>query len=230
MAEAEPPHACTFQAQRRGWCSSLPDITAPNHSHPLSTRLHTVSAVLSVVSVPAAEAFTDWMGDDRAVGKKAAVGMGGFGVGGLDMLGSSMGPAKSVSTAKLLVGPNLAAATEFPTYAFSSDRFTSESNVSVVLATHSRDAARFSLTFRYFEQGLFYDPTLFFTHKDDMMVAGSDVLPSVPTATLCKNETECVRGRRRGVVAGNGSSMPGAALCLRSLASAAAVLLAMLLL
>lgn len=186
---------------------------------------------MTVFSVfPAAEAFTDWMDTDRAMGKKAAVGMGGLGVGGLDMLGASTGPVKSVSTAKLLVGPNLAAATEFPTYAFSSDRFTSESNVSVVLATHSRDAARFSLTFRYFEQGLFYDPTLFFTHKDDMMLAGSDVLPSGPTATLCKNETECVRGRRRAVVQGNGGGMPGAALCLRSLASAAAVLLAMLLL
>lgn len=186
---------------------------------------------MSVFSVfPATEAFTDWMDTDRAISKKAAVGMGGLGVGGLDMLGASTGPVKSVSTAKLLVGPNLAAATEFPTYAFSSDRFTSESNVSVVLATHSRDAARFSLTFRYFEQGLFYDPTLFFTHRDDMMVAGADVLPSVPTATLCKNETECVRGRRRAVVQGNGGSMPGAALCLRSLASAAAVLLAMLLL
>jgi hypothetical protein len=169
------------------------------------------------------------MDTDKIVGKKAAVGMGGLGAGGLDMLGMSSGPVKSVSTAKLLVGPNLAAATDFPTYAFSSDRFTSESNVSVVLAT-SRDAARFSLTFRYFEQGLFYDPTMFFTHKDDMMVAGADVLPSVPTASLCKNETECVRGRRRVVVQGNGSSMPGAALCLRSLASAAAVLLAMLLL
>jgi hypothetical protein len=145
------------------------------------------------------------------------------------MLGLNAGPIKKVSTAKLLVGPNLAAATEFPTYAFSSDRFTSESNVSVVLAT-SKDAARFSLTFKYFEQGLLYDPTVFFTHKDDMMMSGTDVIPTVPISTLCKNESDCVRGRRRPVMQGNSASTPGQALHLQALLSAAAALLVLLVL
>jgi hypothetical protein len=177
-----------------------------------------------------AEAFTDFMEDRALGGKKGAAGIGGIGVGGLDMLGLSAGPIKKVSTAKLLVGPNLAAATEFPTYAFSSDRFTSESNVSVVLATNSKDAARFSLTFGYFEQGLFYDPTMFFTHKDDMMMAGSDAIPTVPTATLCKNESDCVRGRRRPALQGNSASTPSRALSLQALLSAAAALLVLLVL
>lgn len=174
----------------------------------------------------AAEAFTDFMEADRSLGKKGVAGMGG-----LDMLGLGAAPIKKVATGKLLVGPNLAAATEFPTYAFSSDRFTSESNVSVALAT-SKDAARFSLTFKYFEQGLYYDPTVFFTNKDDMMLADTGgVLPSAPTTSLmCKNETDCVRGRRRPSLVANSSSRPGGSLQLQVLLSAAAVLLVALVL
>lgn len=166
------------------------------------------------------------MDAERTLGKK---GVTGIGTGGLDVLGLSSGPVKHVSTAKLLVGPNLAAATEFPTYAFSSDRFTAESNVSVALAT-SKDAARFSLTFRYFEQGLFYDPTVFFTHKEDMMLADSGVVPTAPTSMMCKNETDCVRSRRRPTLVGNSSSMPSSSLRLQVLLSAAAVLLLALIL
>lgn len=158
--------------------------------------------------------------------------MGLVGAGGLDALGLTTGPVKRVSTAKLLVGPNLAAATEFPTYAFSSERFTSESNVSVVLAT-GKDAARFSLTFGYFEQGLFYDPTVFFTHKDDMMLAGNDLIPLPPPTTLLqcsKNETECVRGRRRPVVLSNSSNKQLHSWPLQAVLSTVAVALMLLVL
>jgi hypothetical protein len=138
-----------------------------------------------------------------------------------------------VATAKLLVGPKLAAATEFPTYAFSSDRFTSESNVSVVLAANNKDAARFSLQFGYFEQGLFYDPTVFFSTNTEDMMLGSDgaaaaALP--PSRVKCAgNETECGRGRRRPTMQ-NSSSRAGGALWLQTFLSAAAMLAAVLLL
>lgn len=168
------------------------------------------------------------MDPEKLASRKGAAGMAVPGAGGLDMFGLKSGPVKSVSTAKLLVGPNLAAATEFPTYAFSSDRFTSESNVTVALATGS--AARFSLTFRYFEQGLFYDPTVFFTHKDDMMLSGSDLVPNAPATTLMcsKNETDCFRGRRRQPPQGNSSSVLQHAWCLHALMGAAAVLFLLL--
>lgn len=164
---------------------------------------------------------------ERTLGKKGMAGLGG-----LDMLGVNSGPVKHVTTGKLLVGPNLAAATEFPTYAFSSDRFTSESNVTVALAT-SKDAARFSLMFRYFEQGLYYDPTVFFTHREDMMLADNGGAPVAPTTTLMcsKNETDCVRGRRRATILANGSSAPGSgSLRIQALLSAATLLLLTLML
>jgi hypothetical protein len=172
--------------------------------------------------------------DTQVLRKKAAAGMAS---NGLDMLDLATGPTKRVATAKLLVGPKLAAATEFPTYAFSSDRFTSESNVSVVLAANSKDAARFSLQFGYFEQGLFYDPTVFFSSNTEDMMLGSDAgttaaLP--PSKFKCTGtEADCGRGRRRPTAkqgTQNSSSRAGGALWLQAFLSAAAILAAVLVL
>lgn len=137
-------------------------------------------------------------------GKKAAAGLAaGGGDSRLAGMGNTYAPVKRVETAKLLVGPQLAAAIELPTYAFASDRFNSESNVSVALSTNTRDGARFSLNFGYCEHGLYYDPTIYFSHTADMMLAGGEdaaggTFTLGNTTAACKRgDTECVRARRR---------------------------------
>lgn len=153
-------------------------------------------------------------------------------------LGSSYTPAKRVEAAKLLVGPKLAAAVEFPHSAFGSNRFNAESNVSVVLATNTKDGARFSLSFGYCEQGLFYDPTIYFTHTEDMMLAGPDGVAQTfsgganMTAASCKRgDTECLRARRRErPITKNGGDGLRASGLLQAIAGLACAVLAVLVL
>ncbi|KAF6251971.1 hypothetical protein COO60DRAFT_1555887, partial [Scenedesmus sp. NREL 46B-D3] len=128
----------------------------------------------------------------------------------LSMLGARRRkPLKRTSTAKLLVGPGLAAALEMPTYSFASSNFTGESNVSIVLAHQplngSDGAARFSLTFGYFPASVYYDPTLYFSNTYDMELTAADesTVPGVGIAgaTLAgagcpPGDAQCGRGRR----------------------------------
>jgi hypothetical protein len=140
------------------------------------------------------------------------------------MLGArSRKPVKRTSTAKLLVGPGLAAALEMPTYSFASSNFTGESNVSIVLAHKSLNgsdgAARFSLTFGYFPTSLFYDPTLYFSNTYDMELTAADVsaIPgssssgaALAAASCPPGDTQCGRGRRsRATTSGAEASGPG---------------------
>lgn len=100
----------------------------------------------------------------------------------LSVLGSRRRPIRQVNTAKLLVGPGMAAAIDLPTYSFASTNFTDEADVSMVLASNSSDGiARFSLTFGYFPRSLYYDPTLYFSDTFDMELAASDA-STLPTA------------------------------------------------
>lgn len=169
-----------------------------------------------------------------AVAKKAA-GMGMLGAP-LAGMGNTYVPTKRVETAKLLVGPRLAAAVEFPTYAFASERFNAESNVSVALSTNTRPAARFSLGFGHAEAGLFYDPTIYFAPVDDMALpggfgggAGGDA-PGAGgsgangTAAYCRRgDTECVKARRRERAgAKNAAGSAGGGLLARALVGLAA--------
>jgi hypothetical protein len=144
----------------------------------------------------------------------------------LSMLGARRKPVKRTSTAKLLVGPGLAAALEMPTYSFASSNFTGESNVSVVLAhkplNGSDGAARFSLTFGYFPQSLFYDPTLYFSNTYDMELTAADVsaIPgssgsgaTLAAASCPPSDPQCGRGRRgRAATSSAEGSKPGLAL------------------
>jgi hypothetical protein len=187
-------------------------------------------------------AFTDFLASPDGLGKKAAA----FGDGAMPGMGSSYVPTKRVETAKLLVGPKLAAAIEFPTYAFASDRFTGESNVSVALASSSAHGpvARFSLGFGYCEAGLYYDPTIYFAGTEDMVADGPDaaaaaaagaLLPTGAagnaTAACRRGDAECARARRRErpVGAGRNAACERAASgMLPALASAASGLLLLL--
>uniref|UniRef100_A0A383V3L7 Uncharacterized protein n=1 Tax=Tetradesmus obliquus TaxID=3088 RepID=A0A383V3L7_TETOB len=158
----------------------------------------------------------------------------------LSMLGSrSRKPLKRTSTAKLLVGPGLAAALEMPTYSFTSSNFTGESNVSIVLAhkplNGSDGAARFSLTFGYFPTSLFYDPTLYFSNTYDMELTAADVstMPgasssgvTLAAASCPPGDTQCGRGRRgRATTSAAEASGPGLAVRLAQMLVAAAVML-----
>ncbi|WIA30014.1 hypothetical protein OEZ86_000111 [Tetradesmus obliquus] len=158
----------------------------------------------------------------------------------LSMLGSrSRKPLKLTSTAKLLVGPGLAAALEMPTYSFTSSNFTGESNVSIVLAhkplNGSDGAARFSLTFGYFPTSLFYDPTLYFSNTYDMELTAADVstIPgasssgvTLAAASCPPGDTQCGRGRRgRATTSAAEASGPGLAVRLAQMLVAAAVML-----
>jgi hypothetical protein len=186
------------------------------------------------VSAAAEDAFAGFMEGEKTTGKKAASALGVLGLGGLDMAGRSSGASKEVTTAKLLVGPNLAVASEFPTYAFSSSRFTSESNVTVSLDSSNKDpdAAHISLTFGYFPQGLFYDPTMFFSHSQDMLLpssyVASGVTPTAPAASqnCTGNETDCGTGSRSRRRANSASSQRGGSgMLLQALSAAAALAL-----
>jgi len=114
-----------------------------------------------------------------------------------------MGPrtsaVKRVNTAKLLVSPNVSMAVEVPPNAFTSNAFTSESNVSVVLASNTTTgAAHLRLTFGYFEQGLYYDPVMYFSNIDDMALQDYSTHVNLNMSAHCPpGVSQCRRSMRR---------------------------------
>ncbi|KAF8069614.1 hypothetical protein HT031_001731 [Scenedesmus sp. PABB004] len=133
--------------------------------------------------------------------------------------GAPRRPVKRSTTAKLLVGPGLAGAIEMPTYAFASSNFSGESNVTIALATSANataigGAARLSLTFGYFAQSLYYDPTIYFTDTWDMAImdAESGVMPPGSLiAPGCASEADpgcAARASRRRGAATSGAAAP----------------------
>lgn len=115
-------------------------------------------------------------------------------------------PAIRMNTAKLLVGPALAATFKLPTFAFASSEFTGLSNVSVALTNNATDGtARFSMTFGYFTSGLYYDSVIHFSDILDMSVAEAGSLPPASMragATCLPGDEACVNSRqssRRGM-------------------------------
>lgn len=123
------------------------------------------------------------------------------------VVGPRNSPVKRVNTAKLLVSPNMSIAVEVPPNAFTSKNFTSESNVSVVLTSNTTTGAtHLGMTFGYFEQGLFYDPVMYFSNVDDMALQVYSTNVELNMSARCApGDSQCSRSRRR---VGNGGQVP----------------------